>query len=351
MKNSLLELYSDYLMSSFAQITATGLSQLLDHEVSHDQITRFLAGTDYTSRDLWSLVKPTVRTIEADEGVLIFDDTIEEKPYTDENEIIAWHFDHCQNRTVKGVNILNCLYHANGINVPVAFEIVHKDLLFCDIQTRQVKRHSALTKNEQLRQMLRVCQQNQLRYRTVLTDNWFSSKENMTFIKVELNKDFVMALKSNRTVALSLEDKRQGHFVRVDALPLEDNTARLVFIKGLSFPVMLAKQVFKNKDGSRGMLYLASSDLQHTYDQITTLYQKRWNVEVFHKSIKSNTGLAHSPTRTIRTQSNHFFASIYAFFKLEQLKLKHQLNHFALRSKLYIKALQASFAELHRLSA
>ena len=89
MKNSLLELYSDYLMSSFAQITATGLSQLLDHEVSHDQITRFLAGTDYTSRDLWSLVKPTVRTIEADEGALIFDDTIEEKPYTDENEIIA----------------------------------------------------------------------------------------------------------------------------------------------------------------------------------------------------------------------------------------------------------------------
>ncbi|MDO9269123.1 MAG: hypothetical protein Q7T96_08435 [Methylobacter sp.] len=130
------------------------------------------------------------------------------------------------------------------------------------------------------------------------------------------------------------------------ALPLEDN----IFIKALSFPVMLAKQVFKNKDGSRGMLYLASSDLQHAYDRITTLYQKRWNVEVFHKTIKSDTGLAHSPTRTIRPQSNPFFASIYAFFKLEQLKLKHQLNHFAPRSKLYIKALQAGFAELHRLS-
>ncbi|WP_333875014.1 IS701 family transposase [Methylobacter sp.] len=351
MKNSLLELYSDYLISSFAQTTATGLSELLDHEVSHDQISRFLAGAAYTSRDLWSLVKPTLRSIEADDGVLIFDDTIEEKPYTDENEIISWHFDHGQNRTVKGVNILNCLYHVNGVNVPVAFEIVHKDLLFCDTQTRQVKRHSSVTKNEQLRHMLRVCQQNQLRYRIVLTDNWFSSKENMVFIKIELNKDFVMALKSNRTVALSLEDKRQGHFVRVDALPLEDNTARLVFIKGLSFPVMLTKQVFKNQDGSCGVLYLASSDLQQTYDQITTLYQKRWNVEVFHKSIKSNTGLAHSPTRTIRTQSNHFFASIYAFFKLEQLKLKHQINHFAFRNKLYLKALQASFAELQRLSA
>ena len=351
MNNPLLELYSDYLMSSFAQTTATGLARLLDGEFSHDQITRFLAGADYTSRDLWSLVKPVVRAIEAEDGVLIFDDTIEEKPYTDENEIIAWYFDHSQNRTVKGVNILNCLYSAGGVNIPVAFEIVHKDQWFCEVNTRQEKRQSALTKNELLRRMLRVCQQNQLCYRFVLTDNWYSSKENMVLIKEDLEKDFIMALKGNRTVALSLEDKRQGRFVRVDALPLEEHTVLPVFIKGLNFPVIVAKQVFTNKDGRSGVLYLASSDLQLTYDRLTTLYQKRWNVEVFHKSIKSNTGLARSPTRTVRTQSNHCFASIYAFFKLEQLKLKHQLNHFALRSKLYLKALQASFAELKRLSA
>ena len=52
MKNPLLDLYSDYLISSFAQTTATGLSRLLDNAVSHDQITRFLSGADYTSRDL-----------------------------------------------------------------------------------------------------------------------------------------------------------------------------------------------------------------------------------------------------------------------------------------------------------
>jgi IS4 transposase len=351
MKNPLLELYSDFLISSFGPTTATALSRLVDFEVSHDQITRFLSGTDYTSRDLWSLVKTTVRAVETDDGVLIFDDTVEEKPYSDENEIIAWHFDHCENRTVKGVNILNCLYHVNGVSIPVAFEIVHKDRLFCEVKTRQEKRQSSITKNEHMRRMLRVCQQNQLRYRYVLTDNWFSSKENMAFVKVELEKDFVMALKSNRTVALTLEDKRQGRFVRVDALPLEEGTVLQVYIKGLSFPVVLAKQVFTNKDGSIGILYLATSDLQLDYDRITTIYKKRWNVEVFHKSIKSNTGLARSPTHTVRTQSNHFFASIYAFFKLELLKLKHQLNHFALRSKLYIKALQASFAELQRLTA
>ena len=351
MKNPLLELYSDYLISSFALITATGLSLLLDNEYSHDQITRFLSGDEYTSRELWALVKPTVRAIETDDGALIFDDTIQEKPHSDENEIIAWHFDHSKNRSVKGVNILNCLYNAGDVNLPLAFEIVHKDLQYCEIETKKLKRKSSITKNEHLREMLRVCQQNQLCYRYVLADTWFSSKENMIFIKVELGKEFVMPLKSNRTVALSLEDKRQGRFVRVDALPLEENTVLQVYIKGLSFPVVLAKQVFTNKDGSIGVLYLATSDLLLDYGRITTIYKKRWNVEVFHKSIKSNTGLARSPTHTVRTQSNHFFASIYAFFKLELLKVKHQLNHFALRSKLYIKALQASFAELQRLTA
>jgi len=38
---------------------------------------------------------------------LIIDDTIEEKPYTDENEIICWHFSHAKGRCIKGVNLLS----------------------------------------------------------------------------------------------------------------------------------------------------------------------------------------------------------------------------------------------------
>lgn len=351
MNRERLELYSDYLMSSFSQTTATGLSTLLDQAVSHDQITRFLNSGDYGSRELWSLVKPVVRSIERDEGVLIFDDTIQEKPSTDENEIITWHFDHSKNRMVKGVNILNALYHASCVNIPVAFEIVVKDHLYSDLKTRKVKRKSDVTKNEQLRAMLSVCQQNQLKYRYVLTDSWFAASDNMKYIKQDLDKDFIMAMKSNRTVALSHEDLKQGRFIRIDELTLEPDTTVQVYLKGAPFPVVLAKQVFKNQDDSQGILYLVSSDLSLDYDAITTIYQKRWEVEVFHKSIKQNAGLAKSPTRRVRTQSNHFFAAIYAYFKLEQLKLKYQLNHFALRTKLYMKALQASFQELQILNA
>jgi len=43
MNKEQLELYTDYLLSTFGYATATGLSALVNGQVSHDQITRFLS--------------------------------------------------------------------------------------------------------------------------------------------------------------------------------------------------------------------------------------------------------------------------------------------------------------------
>ena len=44
MKNgNILDFYSDYLITAFGQTTATGLAALLNGEISHDQIQRWLA--------------------------------------------------------------------------------------------------------------------------------------------------------------------------------------------------------------------------------------------------------------------------------------------------------------------
>ena len=195
MNKQLLDLYSDYLISSFNQTTATGLSKLLDGSVSHDKISRFLAERKYTSKDLWKEVKSTIRQIESDTAVLILDDTIQEKPYSDENELICWHYDHSTGRTMKGINIhLTC-----------------------------------------------------------------------------------------------------------------------------------------------------------TAKDIETIYKKRWSIEVFHKTIKSNTALAKSPTKVPLTQGNHVFMSIYSAFKLECLSLKYKMNHFALKAKLYMTVIRQAFDQLRSL--
>jgi len=41
-------------------MTATALSRLLGGEISHDQVTRFLASPARTVADLWRVVKPLV---------------------------------------------------------------------------------------------------------------------------------------------------------------------------------------------------------------------------------------------------------------------------------------------------
>src|SRR5512134_1477418 len=146
MNKERLELYTDYLLSTFGYATATGLSAMVNGQVSHDQISRFLSEEEYTSKDLWQEVKATVRKVEREEAVLIFDDTVQEKPYTDENEVMCWHYDHNQGKAVQGFNLLNCVYHVDDLSMPVAFELIKKPLAYCDRKTRKQKRASLVTK-------------------------------------------------------------------------------------------------------------------------------------------------------------------------------------------------------------
>ena len=347
-KKDIFELYADYLLTSFNQTTATGLSDMLDGRVSHDQVTRFLSQKAFTSEDLWKALKKDIREIEDDSGVLIFDDTVQEKAHSQENELICWHFDHTVNRSVKGINLLNCLYQANDVSLPVAFELITKPIRFSDIKTKKEKRKSEITKNECLRDMLLTCRHNQLKWRYVLADSWFSSTENMKLIHEQMEKYFILALKSNRLVALSLADKQQGRYVRIDSITWSEKPVQ-GWVKGLEFPVLLHRQIFTNKDGSTGTLYLITNDLDATATTIETIYKKRWKVEVFHKNIKSNTALAKSPTKVVRTQANHIFMSLYAAARLEVLSIKQKMNTFALKSKLYIKAIRLAFEELQAL--
>ena len=87
--NELLDIYTDYLISSFGLTTQTGLARLLNGAISHDRIQRFLSKAPKTGKDLWLTVKPYIRQIQADDGVIIVDDSIAEKPHTDENAIIC----------------------------------------------------------------------------------------------------------------------------------------------------------------------------------------------------------------------------------------------------------------------
>ena len=347
--DDIAEIYSDYLIASFGLTTATGLSKLLDAEISHDKITRFLAGKARTSKDLWQFVKPLVREIESDDACLILDDSIEEKPYTDENEIVCWHYDHSKQLLVKGINFLSCLYQTKHMALPIGFDLIRKTEMYLDPKDGKQKRRSPISKNELARSQIERAMKNKIKFRFVLFDVWFASVENLKLI-LEKDKHFICPLKSNRKIALSKEEKLQGRWHKLQNMEIETNTVYLIYLEGLDVPVLLIKQIFTNEDGKTAVQYLISSDTKLSIDDITTNYQRRWRVEEYHKSLKQNASLERSPTQTERTQTNHFFAALCGYIKLERLKIKTRQNHFALKSKLYLKALLTAFQTLRELN-
>lgn len=350
MMNKMLDLYSDYLIAQNQYATATGLSDLLEGRISHDKVTKFLNKRETSSKDLWQYIKPEIRKIAQETGgVLILDDTIEEKTYTDENEIVCWHYSHAKGRHVKGINLLSCLVRYGDIALPIAYEPVCKDVLFSDVETRKVKRKSPISKNEIFRSIISQAITNGVKFDYVLADNWFGAKKNMEFIHYDMKKKFIIGIKANRLIALSEEERKKGQYQNLNALLFKDGEKRIIWLKDVSFPVALITKIFKNEDGSTGTLYLVTNDLESSADRIYEIYQKRWRIEEYHKSIKQNASLEKSPTKVARSQKNHIFASIVAYCKLELLRTKTSLNHFALKYQLLITANRKAFLELERL--
>jgi len=179
----------------------------------------------------------------------------------------------------------------------------------------------------------------------VLADSWFALSDNMLYID-KLQKHFVMDVKSNRLCMFSTQDRNKGQWTNLDKLLLQPEHPVKVWIKDLQIEVVLCKFVFTNQDGSTREMYLVSNDLKLFAERFQTLYKKRRNVEEYHKSVKQNASLAKSPTRTVKTQTTHLFASLLAYVKLEKLKFVHKLNHFALKAKPYLTALKMAWIQL-----
>jgi hypothetical protein len=345
MGREIIDLYSDYLLCSSRQTTATGLSELTGGAVSHDRITRFLSGGAMDSKTLWLKVKKTVRRYENEDACLIFDDSVIPKPFMDGNDIICRHWDHMENRSVKGKDMLTAFYSTQSegteMRLPIGYEIITKAERYIGPKDSKEKRRSVKAKNELMQEMISAQIANRVKFRYILADSWFSSNENMKFINKK-RKKFIFEMKENRLAALSKEDKDKGHFERTDQIGIPEKKPVAAWLKDLSIPIILYKQVFTNKDGTQGTRHLVTNDLTLSGGRIETPYKKRWGVEEYHKSLKQNASIGSSPAHTERTQGNHIFSAVYAYIKLERIKAERKINHFALKLLIYMESLKTA---------
>jgi transposase len=108
--------------------------------------------------------------------------------------------------------------------------------------------------------------------------------------------------------------------------------------------------IYKNGDDDESVyLYLITNDTDLTFQEILEIYKRRWKVEEYHKSLKQNLKIEHSPTKVETSQRNHIHLCVCAFIKLEKLRLNYNMNHFALKEKIYIEALKTAYEKVQKL--
>ena len=352
---SYAEIYINFALSSFGKIEMTKLSTILDGQYSHDVFTKNLLLNDEieTDKELWSHVKPILRNYENEEdGCLIIDDSLLKKPHSKVNDIICWNYDHTIGKSLKSILMLNFHYtDASGISLPVGYEIMTKTEDVYDEKKKKWVKKSKFTKNEIMRDKLEILHfHNELKYRYILFDKWFASIENLVFINDVLKKKFVCPLKKNRKVALSKEDKLNGKYVSIADVDMEGCSSRLVYLEGYEDTLKITKQVSKDGDDDESIyLYLVTNDIDLTTDKILEIYKRRWKIEEYHKSLKQNLKIEHSPTKVMTSQLNHIFLSVCGFIKLERLRLNYKMNHFAIQEKIYIEALRLAYQKVEEL--
>jgi hypothetical protein len=357
----LMDLYTDFLTSSPNIVSAGLISDVLNKSYSHDSITRMLSQPILDGKAYWQSIKKSVRQIEKADGVIAIDDTLEEKPYSEENELISWHFDHSQGRSVKAINIVTYTYVNPDfdltVKLPVAYDLVRKD----SFQTKTAKKKgkfetkttacASISKNELVRNRLHTLVfDNHVLFKYVAFDTWFSSAENINYIVTDLGKHVVCAIKDNRTVTFdSQKPLKEQKWVKVSDMNIEPNQVYKVRLKKMSFDVLLVKKVYHNLDGSIGVQYLISTDTDLTAQEVSDIYKFRWSSEDLHKSLKQNTALEKMPAKVEKSQANHVFASMIAQVKLEMLKLATKKNHYQLKRNILVQALKTAQLEIQKL--
>ncbi len=347
------DMYINFAISSFSKIEMTKLSKVTGN--SHDVFTKHLLLNDSLDdeKTLWKSIKPFLRDYEnEDNACIIIDDMLMHKPWSKVNDVVCWHYDHVSQKMQKGILMLNFHYtDATGISIPLGYEIITKtENKWSEEHQKNIKK-SLFSKNEIMQDKLQILHHNnEVKYKYILFDKWFSSIKNLLFIEEELNKKFVCPIKSNRKIALTLEERNKGKYVNISSIDIKGGSSRLIYLEGYKKPLRLIKQVVKNgDDGESTYLYLVTNDIDLSFNQVLEIYKRRWKIEEYHKSLKQNLKIEHSPTKVETSQRNHIHLSVRGFIKLEKLRLNYKMNHFAIKEKIYIEALKVAYQKVEEL--
>ena len=301
--------YCQYLLTSQINYTLTNFA---DHaeKFSHDAANRYLAGDEIRPRLVWENVKGQV--IQTPYGFLVFDDTVIDKNFSRNIELVRSQYSGNAHKVIKGIGVVTCVY----VN-PQSDQFWIIDYRIYDPDG------DGKSKLDHMKDMLLNCvYQKELPFWAVLMDSWYASKDMMLQIE-RLDKIYYCPLKDNRQV-----DDLGGNksYQRVDSLSwtkTEEQHGKQIKVKG--FPGSHKVKLFRVELSTQRTDYIVTNEMeQDNVEVVQDVCGFRWKVEQFHRETKQLTGIEGNQCRKARIVRNHIGCAILVWIRLKQVAVETQ---------------------------
>ncbi len=171
------------------------------------------------------------------------------------------------------------------------------------------------TKNDHFRELIKLAKRRGVTRKAVVADTWYPSLNNLKLIR-SLGWYWVIGLKKNRIV-------NRGEKLKELTIPEE---GLRVHLRGYGW-IWVFRLVAKNGRTE----YIGTNLERPSREQVVTLVQQRWQIEVFHRELKQTCGLERCQSRTNRAQRNHIGFSVLSWIKQANVRRQVHLTLYQLQ--------------------
>lgn len=316
--------YIAFLAVAPGEATATEMARcqpIQPDAPSHDAFTRLLHRVEPDTDALWQEVRPILPT----SGILVFDDTVLDKPHARHMGLVGWFWSGRHQRVVQGIDLITAVWTDGDGLWPCDYRLV--DPAECPKRT----------KNDLVQEMLAVAKSRGLAPSCVAFDCWFSGLDNLKAVR-EQGWVFLTQVRSNRRVN---PDRTGNRSISECAIA---SSGTVVHLEGFGLV-----KVFRIATPDGGTEHWITNDLGMTETARLGFAEQAWGIEEYHRGLKQWTGVDRCQTRMSRAQRNHIGFAIRAFVRLEWHRFTTGVSWFAakwgiLRDAVRISLSQRNFA-------
>jgi SRSO17 transposase len=324
-----LKHFAEYVTGLIVCDKAT-IKQINDSFIGHREYSnkdRFIREVSWPEEEVdqrrLELIKESVGPLNPDKGVLVIDDTLLEKTGQHIDEVGTF-YDHAEGRYILGHNMVSSHYVTPRSCFPIGWRLYLK---------RDKQDASFKNKLELAQELIEQAISTGLRFKTVVFDAWYLSKELVKDIESK-GLHWVGPAKSNRLIfiaekKMSLEVFRQS-LNRSDFKKIDMNGApyycftKTVRMSKLGKVRLLI--VHEQADLSDEPTYLVTDNLRWEARRILRIYQSRWQIETFYRDAKQNLGLDGYEMRDLLGIKRHWYLVFLSYTLLALGSLDRSLR-------------------------